>query len=112
MAQSIRTFFDNLANLDVIRQMLEAGVSPAVEQKTIGGRFTGKTFVFTGALTHFNREEAKRLVEGEGGNVTGSVSKKTDYVVSGEEAGSKLAKAKELGVTVLSEEEFMKMLEH
>jgi DNA ligase (NAD+) len=82
-----------------------------VEEKRVGGKFTGKTFVFTGALTRFTRDEAKRLVEREGGHAAGSVSKKTDYVIAGAEAGSKLDKARELGVTVLSEEEFLAMVE-
>lgn len=110
VAQSIRTFFDNQGNIDVIRRMLEAGVTPAVEQKKIGGRFTGKSFVFTGVLSRFTRDEARILVENEGGNAVGSVSKKTDYVVAGQEAGSKLAKARDLGVTVLTEEEFLQLL--
>ncbi len=110
VAQSIRTFFDNQGNIAVIRRMRESGVSPAVEQKKVGGRFTGKSFVFTGALSRFTRDEVRILVENEGGNAVGSVSKKTDYVVAGEEAGSKLAKARELGVTVLTEEEFMELL--
>ncbi len=110
VAQSIRTFFDNQGNIAVIRRMLEAGVTPAVEQKKVGGRFTGKSFVFTGALSRFTRDEARILVENEGGNAVGSVSKKTDYVVAGEEAGSKLAKARELGVTVLTEEEFLELV--
>jgi DNA ligase (NAD+) len=111
VAQSIRTFFDNRKNIAVIGRMLDAGVAPAIEQKKVGGRFTGKTFVFTGALTRFTREEAQRLVENEGGHAVGSVSKKTDYVVAGEDAGSKLAKARELGVTVLSEDEFLRLME-
>jgi DNA ligase (NAD+) len=109
VAQSIRTFFDSLANIAVIRRILKAGVTPTVEQKKVGGRFTGKSFVFTGALSRFTREAAKILVENEGGNAIGSVSKKTDYVVAGEDAGSKLAKARELGVMVLTEEEFLKL---
>lgn len=110
VAQSIRTFFDNGTNIAVIRRMLEAGVTPAVEQKKVGGRFTGKSFVFTGALSRFTRDEARILVENEGGHAVGSVSKKTDYVVAGEDAGSKLAKARELGVTVLTEEEFLALV--
>ncbi len=110
VAQSIRTFFDTKGNIAVIRRMLEAGVTPAVEMKKVGGRFTGKSFVFTGALSRFTRDEARILVENEGGTAVGSVSKKTDYVVAGEEAGSKLAKARELGVTVLSEDEFLELV--
>ena len=75
------------------------------------GRFAGKTFVLTGALTHFTREEATERIERFGGKASGSVSKKTDYVVAGENAGSKLRKANELGIPVLTEEEFLTMLE-
>ena len=111
VAQSIRTFFHNPKNIEVIGRMLKAGVSPSAEEKKVGGRFTGKTFVFTGALTRFTRDEAKRMVEGEGGHAAGSVSKKTDFVVAGAEAGSKLDKARQLGVRVLTEDEFLEMLE-
>ena len=110
VAQSIVTFFHNRANIEVIERMFAAGVEPTVEEKKVGGRFTGKTFVFTGTLTRFTRDEAKRLVENEGGHAAGSVSKKTDFVVAGEEAGSKLDKARQLGVKVLSEEEFLEMI--
>jgi DNA ligase (NAD+) len=111
VAQSIGTFFENQGNREVIRRMLEAGVTPTEEMKQVGGRFTGKTFVFTGALSRFTREEAQRLVEAEGGIAVGSVSKKTGFVVAGEDAGSKLAKARELGVTVLTEDEFIALIE-
>jgi DNA ligase (NAD+) len=111
VAQSICTFFSNRDNLDVVGRMLETGVAPAAEQKQVGGRFTGTTFVFTGALERFTREEAQRMVEAEGGTAVGSVSKKTGFVVAGADAGSKLAKARELGVSVLTEDEFIKMLE-
>ena len=111
VAQSIRTFFDNQENIAVIRRMLEAGVTPTVEQKKVGGRFSGTSFVFTGALSRFTRDEARVLVENEGGSVVGSVSKKTGYIVAGADAGSKLAKAYELGVRVLSEDEFLELLE-
>ena len=80
-------------------------------EKKVGGQFTGKTFVFTGALTRFTRDDAKRLVENEGGHAAGSVSKKTDYVVAGADAGSKLEKARVLGLPVLTEDEFLAMLE-
>ena len=110
VCQSILTFFHNRENLRVIERLLAAGVKPPAEEKKVGGRFTGKTFVFTGALTRFTRDEAKLLVENEGGHAAGSVSKKTDFVVAGAEAGSKLEKASKLGVRVLSEEEFSKMI--
>jgi DNA ligase (NAD+) len=111
VAESIITFFRNPENIAVVRRMLELGVRPAREEKKIGGRLAGKTFVFTGALTRFTRDEAKKMVENEGGHAAGSVSKKTDFVVAGAEAGSKLAKARELGVKTLSEEEFLHMME-
>jgi len=111
VAQSIKTFFSSQENLDVISRMLAAGVTPAVEKKKVGGRFTGKSFVFTGALNKFTRDQAKEYVENEGGNAVGSVSRKTDYVVAGEDAGSKLTKARELGITVLSEDEFLSLLD-
>jgi DNA ligase (NAD+) len=111
VAQSIVTFFRNPENIAVIGRMLEEGVNPAREEKKIGGRFAGKTFVFTGALTRFTRDEAKKMVENEGGHAAGSVSRKTDFVVAGAEAGSKLAKARELGVKILSEEEFLHIME-
>jgi DNA ligase (NAD+) len=110
VCQSILTFFHNRENLRVIERMFAAGVKPTVEEKRVGGKFTGKTFVFTGSLSRFSRDEAKRLVENEGGHAAGSVSKKTDFVVAGDEAGSKLEKAKALGVRVISEEEFLEML--
>lgn len=110
VAVSIRTFFETPANQRLLQQLHEAGVSPTATAKRVGGSLTGKTFVFTGSLERFSREEAKRLVETEGGTVTGSVSKKTDYVVAGSEAGSKLDKARSLGVAVLSEDELLVLL--
>jgi DNA ligase (NAD+) len=110
VAASIADFFKNGENLRVIERLKRAGVSPKVEEKRVGGRFTGKTFVFTGALTRFSRDEAKKMVEQEGGHAAGSVSKKTDYVVAGAEAGSKLEKAVQLGVRVLSEEDFLELM--
>jgi DNA ligase (NAD+) len=111
VARSIRAFFHNPTNRQVVERLLAAGVRPSVAAKKVGGRFTGKTFVFTGSLTRFTRSDAQRMVEDEGGHAAGSVSKKTDYVVAGAEAGSKMEKARALGVTVLTEEEFLGMLE-
>ena len=110
VAESITDFFRSEENLRVIERLTEYGVRPKVEEKRVGGRFTGKTFVFTGALTKFTRDEAKKMVEQEGGHAAGSVSKKTDYVVAGAEAGSKLEKAVQLGVRVLTEEEFLDLI--
>jgi DNA ligase (NAD+) len=111
VAVSIVTFFSNQDNLAVIAQLKESGVNPAAVAKTAGGRLSGKNFVFTGSLTRFSRDHARKLVEDLGGNVVGSVSRKTDYVVSGDEAGSKLNKARELGIAVLGEEEFLSLLD-
>ncbi|MDD2336682.1 MAG: NAD-dependent DNA ligase LigA [Geobacteraceae bacterium] len=111
VAQSIMAFFNNPRNRDVIHHMIEAGVEPISEEKRLGGKFTGMNFVFTGTLTQFSRDEAKRIVEKEGGHATGSVSRKTNYVVAGADAGSKLGKARELGIQVISETEFLEILE-
>lgn len=111
VAQSIFAFFNNPDNLAVINRLQESGVSPAAVIKTVGGRLSGRSFVFTGTLNSLGRDQARKLVEEQGGNVVGSVSRKTDYVVAGEEAGSKLIKARELGVAVLDEEEFRRLLE-
>ncbi len=96
---------------DLIARLQAAGVSMECREKVLDTRFAGKTFVFTGELTRFDRKAAEKLVESLGGKASGSVSKKTSFVVAGENAGSKLKKANELGVTVLSEEEFLAMTE-
>ncbi len=111
VAQSIRSCFDNPHNQEVIARLLAAGVSPFTTAKQVGGKFTGKTFVFTGSLTRFTRDGAKALVEQEGGHAAGSISGKTDYVVAGSDAGSKLNKALSLGVKVISEAEFLSLVE-
>lgn len=110
VAASIFNFFNTADNLHVIDQLIASGVSPASITKTVGGQLSGKNFVFTGTLTQFSREEARKLVEEHGGNVVGSVSRKTDYLVAGGEAGSKLNKARELGIALLDEEEFLNLL--
>ena len=80
------------------------------EQKKKGGIFEGKTFVLTGTLPTMKRSEAGKLIEQNGGKTSSSVSKKTDYVLAGEDAGSKLTKAQQLGITIISEEELLNML--
>ena len=111
VAQCIIDFFKEELVLDTIKELLELGVSPKYEEKEIiESPFEGKTVVVTGTLNNFTRSSIKEKLETLGAKVSGSVSKKTDYVLAGAEAGSKLKKAMDLGVTVLSEEEFMNMI--
>lgn len=111
MANSIVEFFAQEQTRDLIEKLKQAGVNTEViEEETGDNRFEGKTFVLTGSLEEFTRKEAEELIEKYGGKTSGSVSKKTDYVLAGEEAGSKLKKAQELGVTIISEQEFKEMV--
>ncbi len=111
-ALCIRDYFSEEANRRVIERLREYGVNFKKEKKEAASSvFAGKTFVITGTLPSMGRSEAKDLIEANGGKVTGSVSKKTDYLVAGEAAGSKLDKAQALGIPVLSEEELLKMIE-
>jgi len=116
MAQSIRDWFDDPGNKDLCRRLHEAGVRTESEEQTgragkrADERFAGKQFVLTGSLPSMTRDEARALIETSGGRVTSSVSKKTNFVVAGAEPGSKLDKAVELGVPVIDEAEFKKML--
>ena len=109
IAESIVEFFGIAANRKLIERLREAGLTLTGQRKQRGTKLAGKTFVLTGTLAHFTRDEAKKMIEDAGGKVTGSVSKKTDYVVAGAEAGSKLDKAKELGVAVINEKEMEKL---
>jgi DNA ligase (NAD+) len=109
IAESIREFFDEPANRELVKRLEAAGLAFKGAKKERGTKLSGKTFVLTGTLTRFTRDEAKKLIEDAGGRVSGSVSKKTDYVVAGTEAGSKLDKAKELGVPVIDEAEMEKL---
>src|SRR5579863_5329267 len=110
IAESIVEFFSNAANRKLIDRLGEAGLTFKGKKKERGTKLAGKTFVLTGTLAHFTRDEAKKMIEDAGGKVTGSVSKKTDYVVAGADAGSKLDKAKELGVKVIDEKGLEKLL--
>lgn len=112
MAQSLENYFslDSTKNLIAELKSLGLEMKPS-EQKKKGGVFEGKTFVLTGTLPTMTRSEASKLIEQNGGKTSSSVSKKTSYVLAGEEAGSKLTKAQSLGVEILSEEEFLKMLQ-
>jgi DNA ligase (NAD+) len=110
VAESITFYFSVPANRERIEKMLRLGVAPTHVATATGNRLAGKTVVVTGTLTRFSRDEIHRLIEREGGKTAGSVSSKTSYVVAGESAGSKLDKAKSLGVPVLTEEEFVALL--
>ena len=112
IAESVVAFFNEKHNREEIERMRKAGVraTTMVEERKEKGILEGKTFVFTGALKDFSREEAKAIVEELGGRASSSVSKNTDYVVVGENPGSKYEKAKRLGVKIISEEEFKKMI--
>jgi DNA ligase (NAD+) len=109
IAESISEFFGNPANRKLIDRLGTAGLVFKGQKKERGTKLAGKTFVLTGTLAQYSRDEAKKLIEDAGGKVTGSVSKKTDYVVAGADAGSKLDKAKELGVAVIDEKEMEKL---
>lgn len=111
VAQSVYDFFHNDESLKIIKKMLDNGVTvhEEVVEEVSENPFKGKTVVFTGTLKSMSRQEAESLIESLGGKASGSVSKKTDFVVAGQEAGSKLDKAKALNVRILSEEEFLKM---
>jgi len=105
IAESIVEFFSIPANKDLVDRLRKSKLTLSGKKKERGTKLTGKTFVLTGTLTKYTRDEAKKMIEDAGGKVTGSVSKKTDYVVAGADAGSKLDKAKELGVAVIDEKE-------
>ncbi len=110
IAESLAEFFSNPANKKLVDRLGKAGLAFKGQKKQRGTKLAGKTFVLTGTLAHFTRDEAKKMIEDAGGKVTGSVSKKTDYVVAGTDAGSKLDKAKELGVAVIDEKEMAKLV--
>ncbi len=110
IAESIRAFFAEPRNLELIRRLKEAGVNMEEEVEEGPGNLEGLTFVLTGSLDSMTREEAKRRIEAAGGRVSSSVSRKTDYVVAGKDPGSKYEKAKELGVPIIGEREFLDLL--
>ena len=112
IAESVYDFFRNKANLELVNKLRKAGLKfeTTGTSKNDSTKLDGLTFVLTGTLEKYKREEAKEIIESLGGKVSSSVSKKTDYVLAGEEAGSKLDKAKELGVKVIDEKEFERMV--
>jgi DNA ligase (NAD+) len=113
IAASIHAWFADERNRDLVRRLVEAGVSPRVERggPEVAQVLAGRTIVLTGSLDSLTRDQAARAVEERGGRVASSVSKKTDYVVVGEDAGSKAERARELGVTMVDEAGFQRLLE-
>jgi len=110
IAQSIAEFFQEPRNRELVKRLEGSGLTFTGKKKERGTKLAGKTFVLTGTLVNLTRDEAKQLIEDAGGRVSGSVSKKTDYVVAGSDAGSKLDKAKELKVAVITEEDLQSLL--
>ncbi len=111
VSKSVYSYFHTKENLKYIEKLLKNGVVITKQEKLIGGKLTGKTFVVTGTLSEFSRDEAKARIKSLGGHVAESVSKNTDYVVAGENPGSKLDKANKLSIPVLDEAGFIKILE-
>ena len=110
IAESIVEFFSVAANRKLVERLRDSGLSLKGQKKERGTKLAGKVFVLTGTLPKLTRDEAKKMIEDAGGKVTGSVSKKTDYVVAGADAGSKLDTAKELGVAVIDEKELEQLM--
>lgn len=111
VADSVTRFFADPNNQRILAQLQELGVVPLATEQPRGDKLQGKIFVFTGALERFSRKDGEALVEAQGGRSSGSVSKKTDYVVAGPGAGSKLVKAQQLGIKILDEDEFLNFIE-
>ena len=106
----IVAYFNNKKHINLIEKLKYLGVNPVVEESNTSNKFLGLTFVLTGTLPTMSRDEASKLIEAAGGKTSSSVSKKTNYVLAGSDAGSKLKKANELGVKVIDEETFLEML--
>ncbi len=111
MAQSVVEFFSHEESRELIERLSDLGVNMTSQKEVVDTRFAGKTFVLTGTLSRYTRNEASAIIESFSGKTSSSVSKKTDYVLAGEDAGSKLKKANDLGITVISEDEFAGMIE-
>ena len=111
VANSVVAFFQNEHYARIIDKLLALGVCPQDVQKTSGAQpFLDQTFVLTGTLEHFKRSEAQKIIQDLGGKTAGSVSSRTSYVLAGEAAGSKLQKARELGVKIISEQDFTELI--
>jgi DNA ligase (NAD+) len=111
VSAAIREFFSEPRNVKIVERLRKAGLRFEGEKNTRGTQLAGKTFVLTGTLANHSRDEAKKMIEAAGGRVAGSVSKNTDYVVAGSDAGSKLEKARELGIEVIDEAAMLRLLE-
>jgi len=112
IAQSIAEFFQEPRNRDLVEQLRNAGLTLKGKRKERGTKLAGQTFVLTGTLAHYSRDQAKKMIEDAGGRVASSVSKKTDFVIAGADAGSKLDKARELGVKIVDEKGMKALLEN
>jgi DNA ligase (NAD+) len=110
-ARHTSEFFSSKSGMDFVAKLAALGIAPTWARVATGGVFLGKSFVLTGTLPTLSREDATKMIENAGGKVIGSVSKKTNYVLAGENAGSKLEKAKECGVSIIDEAEFLRMLQ-
>ncbi len=110
MAQSIYEYFRNEKNVKVIKALIDAGLKTTERKKLDSDRLAGKTFVLTGTLPNYARSEVEKMIKANGGKAASSVSKNTDFVIAGAEAGSKLEKAQQLGIKIISESEFLKMI--
>ncbi|MGD8662704.1 MAG: helix-hairpin-helix domain-containing protein, partial [Desulfobacterales bacterium] len=111
VAKSITSFFSREENLIIVERILNSGVQIILESHKMTGLLEGKVFVLTGTLEHMTRRQAKEMITAAGGKVSGSVTKNTNYVIAGESAGSKLAKARELGIDIIDEVAFREMVE-
>ena len=110
VANSLKEWINNKENKELLSKLTNLGFNISTIVEASSGQFTGKTFVLTGTLTEYTRQEATQMIEANGGIVTSSVSKKTNYLIAGENAGSKLEKAKTLGLEILTEEDFKKII--
>jgi DNA ligase (NAD+) len=110
IAESVGAFFSQDANREEIKRLEELGLDLTETVATQGDQLQGKQFVLTGTLENFSRDQAKQKIAAQGGRVTSTVSQKTDYVVAGADPGSKIDKARKLGILILNEEEFKKLV--
>ena len=110
IAGAVSHFFSQDENREAVRRLLERGIPFEMEEERTTGLLDGKIFVLTGTLATMTRSEAKNLIEASGGKVTGTVSRRTDYLLAGSDPGSKLARARDIGVTIIDESDLQKML--